>query len=90
MPRSSMVTTGRVSIPTSPSPVVTPLRHPLYTTPSRRSMRKVTTTDGAAASDEDSMSRAMTRKAASNLELAGTNPCSKSFLSFIQHPFLQS
>ncbi|KAK1699444.1 hypothetical protein QYE76_016141 [Lolium multiflorum] len=67
-PRSPMVTTGRVSTPTSPSPVVTPLRQPLHATPSRRSMRQVTTTDGAVASDEDSLSRAMRRKAASNLD----------------------
>lgn len=46
-PRSPAVTAGRVSTPASPSPVVTPLRQAL-TTPSRRSMRQVTSSDGAA------------------------------------------
>nr|XP_051223222.1 uncharacterized protein LOC127341416 [Lolium perenne] len=73
-PRSPTVTTGRVSTPTSPSPVVTPLRQPLHATPSRRSMRQVTATDGALASDEDSLSRAMRRKAASNLDSTGCLP----------------
>jgi hypothetical protein len=81
-PRSPTVTTGRVSTPTSPSPVVTPLRQPLHATPSRRSMRQVTATDGALASDEDSLSRAMRRKAASNLDSTGSEPSSKSFLNF--------
>ena len=38
--------------------------------------------DGAATTDEDSMKKAMRRKAAHNLEMSGNNLSSKSFLSF--------
>jgi hypothetical protein len=38
--------------------------------------------DGAAASDEDSLVRAIGRKAMTNLDLSGINRSSKSFLTF--------
>ena len=51
-------------------------------TPSRRSTRHGVGTDGASASDEDSLAKAMRRKASSNLDGEGISSCKKSFLSF--------
>jgi hypothetical protein len=63
-----------------PSSVATPVQG--ATTPSRRSTRHVMGADGSAATDEDSMTKAMRRKAAVNLDDPGTSGCSKSFLAF--------
>ena len=52
----------------------------LSSTP-RRSGRHVAGADGASATDEDSMERAMHRTASRNLDFDGTSSC-KSFLSF--------
>jgi hypothetical protein len=38
--------------------------------------------DGGFATDEDTLSKAMRRKASANLDYSGINNCSKSFLSF--------
>jgi hypothetical protein len=53
-------------------------------TPSRRSTRHGVGPNGAAASDEDedSLARAMRRKATMNLDFTGINNISKSFLTF--------
>ena len=56
-----------------PSPVVTPLR---------RSERHVVASDGSMATDEDSMARAMRRKAEQNLDKTSMNTPPKSFLTF--------
>jgi hypothetical protein len=56
---------------------------PAVSTP-RRSGRFADAADGSSATDEDSLSRAMRRKAAQNLDSAGISPTAKdaSFLSF--------
>ena len=51
-------------------------------TPPRRSERFGVALDGASVTDEDSLKKAMRRKAARNLDNHGTNLSSKSFLSF--------
>jgi hypothetical protein len=51
-------------------------------TPSRRSALHSAGLDGAATSDEDFLTKAMRRKEATNLDFAGTNNSSKSFLTF--------
>jgi hypothetical protein len=51
-------------------------------TPSRRSVRHGVGLDWAATSDEDFLTKAMRRKEATNLDFAGTNKSSKSFLTF--------
>jgi hypothetical protein len=51
-------------------------------TPSRRSVRHGVGLDWAATSDEDFLAKAMRRKAAVNLDYAGINKISKSFLTF--------
>jgi hypothetical protein len=48
----------------------------------RRSTRHGLTADGASVTDEDSIAKAMRRKAAVNLDNGGMNGSSKSFLSF--------
>jgi hypothetical protein len=50
-------------------------------TPSRRSTRHGIGLNGATASDEDSLAKAMRRKTAANLDFAGINKSSKSFLT---------
>jgi hypothetical protein len=51
-------------------------------TPSRRSARHGIGADGAAVTDEDSMAKAMCRKATVNLDSQGMHSSSKSFLPF--------
>jgi hypothetical protein len=65
------------STPTIASPVAQP-----PATPSRRSARHEVGVDGASATDEDALSKAMRRKASSNLDFSGINSCDKSFLSY--------
>jgi hypothetical protein len=50
--------------------------------PSQWSARHGVGLDGAAATDEDSMAKAMRRKAETNLDFSGTVKSSKSFLTF--------
>jgi hypothetical protein len=53
------------------------------TTPSRRSTRHGLGADGCEATDEDSLAKAMRRKAASNLDTSGNKVSNgKSFLAF--------
>jgi hypothetical protein len=59
----------------------------LVVTPVRRSGRFADAADGSSLTDEDTLSKAMRRKAAQNLDPAGITPSSKdvSFLAFSQH-----
>jgi hypothetical protein len=50
--------------------------------PSQWSARHGVGLDGAAATDEDSMAKAMRRKAETNIDFSGTVKSSKSFLTF--------
>jgi hypothetical protein len=50
--------------------------------PSRRGNRHGVGPDGAVATDEDTMAKAMRRKAGSNLDFSAMNKCTKSFLTF--------
>jgi hypothetical protein len=50
--------------------------------PSRRRNRHVVGLDEAAATDEDSMAKAMRCKAVSNLDFSGISKCTKLFLTF--------
>jgi hypothetical protein len=65
--------------------VCTPAISPVLTTP-RRSGRFAEAADGSSLTDEDTLSKAMRRKAVQNLDSTGTSSCSKhvSFLSFSQ------
>jgi hypothetical protein len=57
-------------------------KKPVGCMPSRRNNRHGVGPDGGAATDEDTMAKAMGRKAASNLDFSGINKCTKSFLTF--------
>ena len=73
--------TDGVSVtPCTPPPTVS--ASAVGATPPRRSERFGVALDGASAIDEDSLKKAMRRKAARNLDNHGTNLSSKSFLSF--------
>jgi hypothetical protein len=59
-----------------PPPVATS-----YGVPARRSSRHTVAEDGSIATDEDTMQKAMRRKAAKNLDFSGMNSSSSSFVS---------
>jgi hypothetical protein len=67
-----------------PSPTAVPVVATHFVTPTRRSGRFGTTSEGASVTDVDSMIRAMRRKAELNLDYSGmvTPSKAKSFLSF--------
>ena len=67
------LTLGDGSTTTTPTPV---------STPARRSGRHAVAMDGTSSTDEDSMMKAMRRKAELNLDNAGMNKTPKSFLAF--------
>jgi uncharacterized membrane protein YgcG len=71
-------------VSTPPSSLTVPTFKADFVTPTRRSGRYGAAVDGASASDEDSLQRAMRRKAELNLDYSGIiSPSkSKSFLSF--------
>jgi hypothetical protein len=52
-----------------------------YGAPARRSSRHTVAEDGSMATDEDTMQKAMRRKAAKNLDFSGMNSSSSSFVS---------
>ena len=86
---SSPLPTQAFAAPASPTPAggsassgTPPLMVAPTTTPIRRSERFGVGLDGASSTDEDSLAKAMRRKATRNLDPIGTDLNLKSFLSF--------
>ena len=74
---------GVATTPSSPPPAAVLARPPSSRmTPTRRSGRHAVADDGRMDTDEDSLAKAMRRKAAQNLDNQGTSSSPKSFLSF--------
>ena len=74
---------GVATTPSSPPPVEVPTRlSSSEVTPTRRSARHAVADDGTTDTDEDSLAKAMRRKAVQNLDNQGTSSSPKSFLSF--------
>ena len=74
---------GVATPPSSPSPAVELApRPPMGMTPTRRSSRHTVADDGSMDTDEDSLAKAMRRKAAQNLDNQGITSSPKSFLDF--------
>ena len=82
-PVVEIVGEGVATPPSSPSPVVEQApQPPMGMTPTRRSSRHSVADDGSMDTDEDSLVKAMRRKAAQNLDNQGITSSPKSFLDF--------